>query len=110
MDNIVPLLYLSILSISLLTLSVFIGRQIIARKQVEDSLSILQNKIRNNEANAQDYYDLGSIYLSKKLFDQAILQFRYALQVWKNEDLGGISNLYNTIGFTYAETDQYHQW
>src|SRR6056300_402058 len=107
MDNIVPLLYLSILSISLLTLSVFIGRQIIARKQVEDSLSILQNKIRNNEASAEDYYDLGSIYLSKKLFDQAILQFRYALQVWKNEDLGGISNLYNTIGFTYAETDQY---
>ena len=107
MDNIVPLLYLSILSISLLTLSVFIGRQIIERKQVEDSLSVLQNRIRNNEANAQDYYELGSIYLSKKLFDQAILQFRYALQIWKNEDLGGISNLYNTIGFTYAETEQY---
>ena len=69
MDNIVPLLYLSILSISLLTLSVFIGRQIIERKQVEDSLSVLQNRIRNNEANAQDYYELGSIYLSKKLLE-----------------------------------------
>ena len=43
----------------------------------------------------------------KKLFDQAILQFRYALQIWKNEDLEGISSLYNTIGFTYAETEQY---
>jgi tetratricopeptide (TPR) repeat protein len=41
------------------------------------------------------------------LFDQAILQFRYALQIWKNEDIEGISNLYNTIGFTYAETEQY---
>ena len=41
------------------------------------------------------------------MFDQAILQFRYALQIWKNEDIEGISNLYNTIGFTYAETEQY---
>ena len=107
MDNIVPLLYLSILLLSLLLLSFFIGRQIIERKQIEDNLSVLQNKIRKNEANGEDYYELGSIYLSKKLFDQAILQFRYALQIWKNEDFEGISNLYNTIGFTYAQTEQY---
>ena len=35
------------------------------------------------------------------------MQFRYALQIWKSEDFEGISNLYNTIGFTYAETEQY---
>ena len=96
MDNIVPLLYLSILLFSLLTLSFFIGKQIIERKEIENNLSALQNKIRNNKANAEDYYEIGSIYLSKKLFDQAILQFRYALQMWKNEDSEGISNLYNT--------------
>ena len=107
MDNIVPLLYLSILLFSLLTLSFFIGKQIIERKEIENNLSTLQNKIRNNNANAEDYYEIGSIYLSKKLFDQAILQFRYALQMWKNEDSEGISNLYNTIGFTYAQTEQY---
>ena len=44
MDNIVPLLYLSILSISLLVVSFFIGRQIIARKEIEDTLSVLQIK------------------------------------------------------------------
>jgi len=107
MDNIVPLLYLSILLLALATLSVFIGGQIIERKKIENNLSDLQNRIRNNNADADDYYDLGSIYLSKKLFDQAIMQFRYALQIWKNEDFEGISNLYNTIGFTYAETEQY---
>jgi tetratricopeptide (TPR) repeat protein len=107
MDNIVPLLYLSILLFALATLSVFIGGQILERKRIEDNLSNLQNKIRNNKADADDYYELGSIYLSKKLFDQAIMQFRYALQIWKSEDFEGISNLYNTIGFTYAETEQY---
>ena len=107
MDNIVPLLYLSILLLALATLSVFIGGQILERKRIENNLSSLQDKIRNNKANADDYYELGSIYLSKKLFDQAIIQFRYALQIWKSEDFEGISNLYNTIGFTYAETEQY---
>ena len=107
MDNIVPLLYLSILLLALATLSVFIGGQILERKRIENNLSSLQNKIRNNNADADDYYELGSIYLSKKLFDQAIMQFRYALQIWKSEDFEGISNLYNTIGFTYAETEQY---
>jgi tetratricopeptide (TPR) repeat protein len=107
MDNIVPSLYLSILLLTLATLSVFIGGQIIERKKIENKLSNLQNKIRNNNADADDYYELGSIYLSKKLFDQAIMQFRYALQIWKGEDFEGISNLYNTIGFTYAETEQY---
>ena len=107
MDNIVPLLYLSILLLALATLSVFIGGQILERKRIENNLSSLQNKIRNNNADADDYYELGSIYLSKKLFDQAIMQIRYALQIWKSEDFEGISNLYNTIGFTYAETEQY---
>ena len=107
MDNIVPLLYLSILLLSLLLLSFFIAKQIIERKKIENSLSTLQNKIRKNEANGKDYYELGSIYLSKQLFDQAIIQFRYALQIWKNEDFKGISNLYNTIGFTYAQTEEY---
>ena len=63
MDNIVPLLYLSILLLALATLSVFIGRQIIERKKIENNLSSLQNKIRNNNAEADDYYELGSIYL-----------------------------------------------
>ena len=45
MDNVIPLLYLSILLISLLLLSFFIGRQIIQRKKIEDDLSVLQNKI-----------------------------------------------------------------
>jgi len=46
---------------------IFIGGQIIERKKIENNLSDLQNRIRNNNADADDYYDLGSIYLSKKI-------------------------------------------
>jgi len=56
--------------------------------------------------NCEDYYALGVIYLSKKLFDQAIIQFSYALKTWNINDIFGLANLYNTIGFTYFETNQ----
>jgi tetratricopeptide (TPR) repeat protein len=67
----------------------------------------LKKKIQNNEADYTDYYLLGTLYLSKKLFDQAILQFRYSLKIWDNNDVLGLTNLYNTLGFTYFKLEQY---
>ena len=47
MDNIVPLLYLSILLLALTTLSVFIGEQILERKRIENNLSTIHRVYKN---------------------------------------------------------------
>ena len=107
MENLLPLIYLAILLLVLFTLASTVAQQVIKRQQVEKELSTILNTIKQDKATAQDYYNLGTIYLSKKLYDQAILQFRYALKTWNFEDSTGLSNLYNTIGFTYFETQQY---
>jgi tetratricopeptide (TPR) repeat protein len=107
MDNILPLIYLLVLLTSLSLVTIIIGKEVIKKRQIELQLAELQNKIRTKECTYEDYYDLGKIYLSKKLFDQAIIQFRYALKLWDLEDTEGLANLYNTVGFTYAETEQY---
>ena len=107
MDNLLPLVYLTVLLLVLLFLTVFLFKQIFQKKKVEEALSELQRKVRLNNATSEDYYLLGTIYLSKKLFDQAIIQFRYALQSWDKDDDEGIANLYNTVGFTYSESNQY---
>jgi tetratricopeptide (TPR) repeat protein len=107
MDNILPLIYLLILLGSLSLVTVVIGKEVIKKRQMELQLATLQNKIRTKECEYKDYYNLGKIYLSKKLFDQAIIQFRYALKLWDLNDKEGLANLYNTVGFTYAETEQY---
>jgi tetratricopeptide (TPR) repeat protein len=101
MDTLLPLVYLTVLLLILLILTLFLFRQIFQKRQVETILSELQIKVRANLATGEDYYLLGTIYLSKKLFDQAIIQFRYALQLWDKNDKEGIANLYNTVGFTY---------
>lgn len=107
MDNLLPLIYLTVLLAVLVLLTLFLFKQIFQKRKVEDALSELQLKVRSNNATGEDYYILGTIYLSKKLFDQAIIQFRYALQLWDKDDKEGIANLYNTVGFTYAESNQY---
>ena len=107
MDNLLPLVYLTVLLTILIFLTLFLFKQIFQKRKIEQGLSELQVKIRGNQATGEDYYLLGTIYLSKKLFDQAIIQFRYALQLWDKNDQEGIANLYNTVGFTYSESKQY---
>jgi len=107
MNNLLPTLYLVILFISLCVLLVFLFIQIIRKKETETELSQLQKKNRSGSATPSEQYSLGVIYLSKKLFDQAILQFSSALKNWDKLDTEGLATLYNTIGFTYFESGQY---
>ena len=107
MENILPLIYLLTLLTLLGSLTFFLVQEIIKKRNLENRLYTLQKKVRENAADYEDHYLLGTLYLSKKLFDQAIVQFRYALKLWNTKDNVGLANLYNTIGFTYFESEQY---
>jgi tetratricopeptide (TPR) repeat protein len=85
----------------------FLFTQIVQKKEIETELSELQKKNRSGTSTPSEQYSLGVIYLSKKLFDQAILQFSNALKNWDRSDTKGLATLYNTIGFTYFESGQY---
>ena len=106
MITLLPSIYLTVLLIVLFIIASFLFTQIIRKRETENELSYLQKKSKLGEMTYVDYYSLGVIYLSKKLFDQSIIQFSYALKNWDNNDITGLANLYNTIGFTYFETNQ----
>jgi tetratricopeptide (TPR) repeat protein len=107
MNSVLPTIYLLVLFTSLFVLALILIKQIFKKKDLERDLSELQKKLRLGIATPLDHYSLGVIYLSKKLFDEAILQFSNALKHWDKNDVEGLSNLYNTIGFTYFESDQF---
>jgi tetratricopeptide (TPR) repeat protein len=107
MNTLLPTIYLLILFVSLCMLLVFLFIQILRKKEIEIELSQLQKKNRSGSATPSEQYSLGVIYLSKKLFDQAIVQFSSALKNWDRLDTEGLATLYNTIGFTYFESGQY---
>ena len=107
MNSILPIIYLIVLFAALLIIVLILLKQIFQKKDLEQNLSELQKKLRLGIATPLDHYSLGVIYLSKKLFDEAILQFSNALKNWDKNDVEGLSNLYNTIGFTYFESEQF---
>nr|BDA99273.1 hypothetical protein [Cryptomonas sp. NIES-3952] len=107
MNSLLPVLYLTLLFILLFVVVTILFRQILKKRDVEKDLTELQKKLRLGIATPVDHYSLGVIYLSKKLFDEAILQFSNALKGWDRSDVEGLANLYNTIGFTYFESEQF---
>ncbi|HIK12313.1 MAG TPA: tetratricopeptide repeat protein [Oscillatoriaceae cyanobacterium M33_DOE_052] len=107
MDNSFVLTYISVL-LGLLSIAAwFVFRQVIKTRRVESRLSQLQSKLKEKPGTAIEYYELGSIYLDKKLFAQAVELFKKAL---KAKDLEGEENMaliYNALGFAYSALEQY---
>lgn len=101
-----PILYLSLLLGLLLIAAWVVFRQILKTRKTETALSKLQAKLSKEKGTAQEYYELGSIYLDKKLFAQAVTLFQKAL---KAEDLGEpeAALVNNALGFAYFAQEQY---
>lgn len=107
MNDLSPTLYLGILVILLAVAGIFLFRQVLKTRRVESTFSRLQNKLTKEKGTAQEYYELGSIYLDKKLYSQAITLLQKAL---KAKDLDGPDNtalVYNALGYSYACQEQF---
>lgn len=67
MDSTLPVLYLLILLILLSITSVLVIRQITKTRKTESQLSKLKNKLTKEKGTVDEYYQLASIYLEKKI-------------------------------------------
>ncbi|MEG4283964.1 tetratricopeptide repeat protein [Microcoleus sp. A006_D1] len=107
MDTKLLIIYISVLLIILGSSSWFIVRQILTTRKLEMSLERLENKLTTEKGTVEEYYELGSIYVDKKLYSQAIVLFQKAL---KTKDLEGeedLAVLYNALGFAHFGQEQY---
>ncbi len=107
MDSNLLIVYLSVLLAILGSSSWFIVRQILKTRKLEMSLERLENKLTTEKGTAREYYELGSIYVDKKLYSQATVLFQKAL---KAKELEGDENpavIYNALGFAHFGQEQY---
>jgi tetratricopeptide (TPR) repeat protein len=106
MNTISPVLYVSLLLGLLSVAAVAVFRQIFKTRRIEVRLDRLQSKLTKESGTAQEYYELGSIYLDKKIFAQAIVLFQKAL---KAEDLPTAETalIQNALGYAYFAQEQY---
>ena len=108
MNSIFPLFYSIALFFFLSLISYYILKQIINTQKLEKKIFNLQELVKKDVPYYEDCYQLGQLYLRKKLFLKAIVIFRKALKLWDPNDKIGLGNLYNAIGFTFFNLEEYN--
>lgn len=106
MENTLPIIYLSVFLALLGVAGWAVVRQVLKTRRVENTLSQLERKLKKERGTVQEYYELGSIYLDKKLYAQAISLFQKALKGVDAEE-ENLAPVYNGLGFSYFAQEQY---
>lgn len=107
MDQSLISIYLVILLVLLSATAIFIFRQVWKTRRVENSLSALQAKLSKEQGTTQEYFEMGSILLTKKLFVQATSLFQKALKAAEKEQEENVAPIYNALGYAYFAQEQY---
>ena len=107
MNDSYPVVYISILLTLLLFVAIFLFREIIKSRRTESRYSKLQNKLKKERGTSQEYYELASIYLDKKLFVQSIELLQKSLKADKDIGEENKALVYNALGFVYYSQEQY---
>ncbi|MEM9245345.1 MAG: tetratricopeptide repeat protein [Cyanobacteria bacterium P01_F01_bin.153] len=107
MDSNLVLSYIVLLIILLSGAAFFVLRQAFKTRRMESTMNKLQKKVSAREATAKDYYELGSIYLDKRLFAQAVGQLQQALKNREEMEPENVAIIYNALGYGYVAQEQY---
>ena len=107
MDSTLPILYLLILLILLSVTTIFVILQITKTRKTDIQLSKLKNKLTKEPGTMDEYYELGSIFLKKKLYVQAVNLLKKGVKLKDSETPENIAKIYNALGFAYFAQDQY---
>lgn len=101
------LTYLATLIVLLGIVALLVIRQVYKTRRVEGTLNRLQKKLSQTKGTAQEYYELGSLMLDKKLYAQAVIQLKQALKALDKEESENAALIHNALGFAYFAQEQY---
>lgn len=101
------LIYLATLLGLLGIAAFFVVRQVFKTRRIESTLSRLQSKLTKQKGTAQEYYELGSLLLDKKLYTQAAMYLQQALKQLGDDEAENSALVYNALGYAYFAQEQY---
>ncbi len=107
MEESLPIVYISLLLVILAAIALFIFRQILRTRRIEGRFAKLQRKLQKEPGTPQEYYELGSLYLDRKLYVKAIQLLQRALKEGSDVEPENQALIYNALGFAYAAQEQY---
>ncbi len=102
-----PVIYISALLSILVIAAILILIEVIKTRRSESVFSKLQKKLKKEKGTSKEYYELGSLYLDKKLFVQSISLFQKALKADKDVEPENQALIHNAMGYAYFAQEQY---
>ncbi|MCG9884685.1 MAG: tetratricopeptide repeat protein [Cyanobacteria bacterium] len=99
--------YIGILLVLLSIVAVLVIKQVFKTRRIETTLAKLERQVASGQATPLEHYELGSLYLDKKIFTQAIAQFQQALKAKDDLEPGNLALIYNALGYAYIAQEQY---
>lgn len=84
----------------------FIVKQIFKTTRVEKTMTKLEKKLKSERGTIPEYYELGSIYLDKKMFAQAVMLMQKAIKI-ESGAVPEMAPVYNALGYGYFGQQQY---
>ncbi|MDJ0598665.1 MAG: tetratricopeptide repeat protein [Crocosphaera sp.] len=106
MNEVLPIIYLSGIVIFLGGLAIFLLLQIIKTRRTENRFYKLQEKLQNEKGTAEEYYELASLYLDKKLYVQAVNLLQKGFKTGEKIESENKALMYNALGFAYFSQEQ----
>ena len=107
MNENLPVIYISALLAILVLAAIYILREVFRTRKEESTFSRLQNKLKQQKGTAEEYYELGSLYLDKKLFVQSLTLLKKALKAEKGLPEQNQALIHNAMGYAYFAQEQY---
>ena len=107
MDLSLPQAYLIGLLVLLGAAAVLVGRQILRVRSDEVALARLEAQAKQSEQSAADLYELASVQLRKRLYNQAADTLKRALKAASSEPSEAQALIENALGFALAAQSNY---
>ena len=107
MNNNLAIYYVSTLLVILVIAAIVVLKEVIKTRLSENTFSKLQKKLKGSKGTSEEYYQLGSLYLDKKLFVQSIGLFEKALKADKKLPAENEALIHNAMGYAYFAQEQY---
>ena len=107
MDFSLPQAYLGGLLVLLSGAAVVVGRQILRVRRDESALARLESLQRDGDQSVADLYELGSVQLRKRLYNQATETLKRAAKRASDEPAEARALIENALGFSLAAQSNY---
>ena len=107
MEFTLPQAYLGGLLVLLSAAAVLVGRQILRVRRDETALARLEADAKGGAQTAADLYELGSVQLRKRLYNQAADSLKRALKASASEPAEAQALIENALGFALAAQNNY---